>query len=151
MLYVGKVEGRGSVKMNSQIGAPVQLHTAAIAKVILAYAPDSRCDAAIAHLNFQRFTPSTIVTPATYRRELEKVRSQGWAVDDGEFEDYLNCIAVPIRDHRDVVRAGLSMTALRAIESLDGLMLNLPRLEEAAGQISLELGWDGKAGTDNDE
>jgi len=151
VVYVDKVEGRGAVRMNSRVAAPVQIHTAAVAKAILAYSASDVVDSVLADLTFQRFTGTTLTTQASFRRELDAVRAQGWAVDDGEFEDYISCIAVPIRDHSGSVRAGISVTALRAIEPLEQLKLNIPRLTETAREISSELGWDGKKGLADDE
>ena len=148
VVYVDKVEGHGAVRMMSRIGAAAQLHTAGVAKVVIAFAPTELRETAIAAASYHKFTPTTITTPAALTRELDDIRAHGWAVDDGEFEEYINCIAVPIRNHTGAVVAGLSLTALRAIEPLDKLKLHIPRLADAATQISRELGWDGKKGVD---
>lgn len=142
IIYVDKVDGRGAVQMRSQIGAPVEMHTAAVAKVILAFVPPEVSEPLIARASFRRYTPKTLTSAALLSKELEAVHQRGWAVDDGELEDYINCVAVPIRGADGQVVAGLSLTALKAIEPLEDLKLNLPRLIEVAGKISLELGWD---------
>jgi len=98
IIYVDKVEGRGAVRMNSRVAAPVQIHTAAVAKAILAFSTPDVVDSVLADLTYQRFTSTTLTTQASFRRELDTVRARGWAVDDGEFEGYISCIAVPIRD-----------------------------------------------------
>jgi DNA-binding IclR family transcriptional regulator len=67
-------------------------------------------------------------------------------VDDGEFEEYVNCVAVPVHSADGTVRAGLSLTAVREIEPLETLKLNIPRLLAVAAEISTELGWDGQQG-----
>jgi DNA-binding IclR family transcriptional regulator len=146
VLYVDKVEGERAVRMASRIGAPVNLQTAAVAKVILAFAPDDIREAAINRISFQRFTPTTITTRPAFVRELDQIRARGWAVDDGEMEDFVSCVAVPIRDHNGQVRAGLSLTALTAIERLDQLKEHVDRLRHAADQISAGLGSTGPKG-----
>lgn len=148
VVYVDKVEGHGAVRMMSRVGAAAQLHTASVAKVVIAFAPTDLREAAIGAATYQKFTATTITSPAALTRELDEIRARGWAVDDGEYEDYINCVAVPIRNHSGAVVAGLSLTALRAIEPLDQLRLHIPRLTNAATQISRELGWDGKKGLD---
>lgn len=143
IIYVDKVDGQGAVRMLSRIGAPVELHTAAVAKVILAFLPPEVSEPLIARrASFRRFTPKTLTSAALLSKELEAVRQRGWAVDDGELEDYISCVAVPIRGADGQVVAGLSLTALKAIEPLEDLKLNLPRLTGVAAEISLELGWD---------
>jgi DNA-binding IclR family transcriptional regulator len=149
VVYVDKMEGHGAVRMKSRVGAVAQTHTASVAKVVLAFAPPELREAALASASFQKFTPTTITTPAALTREFDEIRERGWAVDDGEFEDYINCVAVPIRGHTGAVVAGLSLTALRAIEPLAELKQHIPRLTHAATQISRELGWDGHKGLDS--
>ncbi|PRY44707.1 IclR family transcriptional regulator [Umezawaea tangerina] len=146
IVYVDKVEGRGAVRMASRIGAPVQVHTAGVAKAILAGLPPDRCEAVLASATFERFTDSTITGRAEFAAELAKVRKQGYAVDDGEYESYLACVAVPVRDGGGAIRAGVSITALCAIERLEKLRRHLPRLWTVASEISQELGWTGPAG-----
>jgi DNA-binding IclR family transcriptional regulator len=146
VIYVDKVEGHGAVRMKSRIGAPVVLHTAAVAKAILAFAPTDVLALATRDLTYQRFTASTLTSPGALAQELQEVRRRGWSVDDCEFEDYINCVAVPIRDHNGAVRFGMSLTALRAIEPLDRLKLQVPKLQAAADEISRALGWDGQKG-----
>ncbi len=148
VVYVDKVEGHGAVRMMSRVGAAAQLHTASVAKVVIAFAPSDLREAAVAAASYQKFTATTITSPAALSRELDEITTRGWAVDDGEFEDYINCVAVPIRNHSGAVVAGMSLTALRAIEPLDRLRLHIPRLTDAASQISRELGWDGKKGVE---
>jgi len=146
IVYVDKVEGHGAVRIASRIGAPVPIHTAGVAKAILAGLPAERRDAILATASFERFTASTITRPGDFTEELARVRKQGYAVDDGEYESYLACIAVPVRDHTGAVRAGVSITALSAIEPLERLRRHLPLLWTAASEISQDLGWDGATG-----
>jgi len=146
IVYIDKVEGHGAVRMASRIGAPVPVHTAGVAKTILAGLPADRRDAILATASFERFTASTITVPGDFTDELARVRKQGYAVDDGEYESYLACIAVPVRDHTGAVQAGVSITALCAIEPLDRLRRHLPLLWSVASEISEDLGWDGATG-----
>jgi IclR family acetate operon transcriptional repressor len=43
--------------------------------------------------------------------ELMRVRAQGFAIDDEEFEEGLRCVGAPVFDHRGHVVASLSMAA----------------------------------------
>lgn len=142
--YVDKLEGRGPVAMGSRVGNVVELHTAGVAKAILAF-----CDEAVRRrleraITYERFTPTTIVTPERMTEELQVTRARGWAEDDGEKEDYINCIAVPIFDNRGKVCAGVSVTALKAVAPLPELRRIVPAVSDVAARISRELGWDGR-------
>ena len=63
---------------------------------------------------------------------------RGWAEDNGEFEDFVNCVAVPIRSSAGVVGA-LSLTAIRMKHDLEALRLRIPLLQRTATQIAREL------------
>ncbi|MBO3088260.1 IclR family transcriptional regulator [Cellulomonas dongxiuzhuiae] len=139
--YVDKIDGRGPVSMGSRVGATVDLHTAGVAKAILASVDDATRRRLERHITFQRYTSTTIVTPERLGEELAVTRARGWAEDDGEKEDYINCVALPIFDGRGQVCASMSITALRAVASLDDLRRLVPAFRQVSESISRELGW----------
>ena len=141
VVYVDKVEPTDSPRILSQIGRPVPLHTASAAKAILAHLPAGRLDLLLDDWVFTRYSPSTITTREAFLADLDAARERGYAVDDGEYEDYVNCIAVAVRDATGDVVASISVTALRAIRDLASLVADLPRLRQAATDMSRDLGW----------
>ncbi|MGV8966646.1 MAG: IclR family transcriptional regulator [Cellulomonas sp.] len=142
IVYLDKIEGLGAVKMASRIGGRALIHTAGVSKAILAFAPIDVRAAAVAGCNFERYTPTTITTPAAFAAELETIADRGWAIDNGEAEDYINCVAVPIFGNDGSVVAGLSVTALTAIAPFGTLEARIDRVLEAGAAISADLGWD---------
>lgn len=142
IVYADKVEPLGTVRLYSQIGRPVTLHTSGVAKAILACLDRNAARELLAHCDFARYTETTITSLAEYERVLDETRERGWASDDGEFEDFVNCLAVPIREAGGAVTGAVSVTALKAKADLASLEANvLPDLLEEAGMISEELGW----------
>lgn len=144
IVYVDKVEGTGTVAMGSRIGLTAEGHTAGVAKVILAHLPEDERRTYVDRLELTRYTPTTITTPDALHRELDLIRERGWAEDDGEKEDYINCVALPIRDAHGDVRLGMSVTALRAKAPLADLRERLPEFRRVADTISSHLGWRGE-------
>lgn len=143
IVYVDKIDGRGSVAMGSRIGLPAQIHTAAVAKIITAYQPPAERDKIIAAATYEKYTPTTITAPARLLQEIEASKSRGWAEDNGEHEDYINCVALPIFDARGKVTHGMSVTALRAAAPLQELRRCIPEFRKTAYKISQNLGWRG--------
>lgn len=141
IVYVDKIEPTNSVRMRSQIGDTVCLHTAGVSKAILAFQSDERLDEMLADYVFERATETTITSRSAFVAELAQVRERGWATDDGELEDYVNCIAAPVRGSDGVVVAAVSVTALRARADLAALRTFLPDLIDTTESISRELGW----------
>ena len=142
IVYVDKIDQIGGFGHYSQIGKPVRLHTAAVGKAILSQQSEDVISAMILRCDFERFTESTISTPEALRSELQVARARGWAIDDGEMEVYLNCIAAPIRQSSGVAVAAVSVTALKAKADLARLESEvLPQLLLTTAAISKELGW----------
>jgi len=143
VVYVDKIDGRGTVAMGSRIGLPAQTHTAAVAKVILAYQDDKTRARIMERAPFTRFTPTTITDAAALEADLALTRKRGWAEDDGEHEDFINCLALPVFDARGRVTHAISITALRAVAPLAELRAHIDEFRQAAHQISKSLGWGG--------
>jgi IclR family acetate operon transcriptional repressor len=55
-------------------------------------------------------TPATITAPDGFLAELVRVRAQGYAVDDGEEEVGVRCLAVAVRDLGGQVLAAASVS-----------------------------------------
>lgn len=139
IVYVDKVEDSSGVRMYSRIGNAVLPYCSGVGKAILADLDTSARDGVLDGVVWKKFTEKTLTTRAELDAELEQVARQGWAVDDREFEDFVNCIAVPIRSSVGVVGA-LSLTAIRMVADLRRLRSHLPLMQQTAEQISRDLG-----------
>jgi DNA-binding IclR family transcriptional regulator len=139
--YIDKVEGRDRVRMYSRIGKQVATHASGIGKAILAFVEEPLQSEVIAGLELTRHTKTTITSPERFREELDLIRTRGWATDDGEFEDYIACVAAPVRGSDGRVRAGVSITTLQALASVTQLERLVPDLLKTADSISAECGW----------
>ena len=104
VLYIDQVESPASLRVNAEVGFLAPLHCTALGKVLLAFARIPLPD----HL--ERFTNATLVTKEALRRELEKVREQGYAVDDEEFDIGVRCVAAPVFDFRNKVIGSIGIS-----------------------------------------
>lgn len=139
VVYVDKVEDDSGVRMYSRVGAPVRLHCSGVGKAILASLRGQSRKRLLSRVTLEKYTSKTITDRDELEAELEVIADQGWAADDGEFEDFVNCVAVPITSSAGVVGA-LSVTAIRMVNTLDDLKEFLPLMKRVAGQISRTLG-----------
>ena len=104
---VAKRESEGAVRVVQEVGARRPIYCTAVGKTLAAWLPDQELDGIIARTVFARLTPRTITTPAAFRRELGRIRTSGFAVDNEEHIAGIRCIATPVRDHSGDVRASL--------------------------------------------
>jgi DNA-binding IclR family transcriptional regulator len=140
VMYVDKVEGRDSVRMYSRVGKTVRPHCTGVGKAILSQLPVARRDALLADTDWTAFTPQTITSRAALDEQLDLIRSQGWGVDDGEFEDFVNCIAAPITNSSGSIVGALSLTSIKVVATLDDLKVHLDDIRATAHNISRQLG-----------
>ena len=98
IVYVDKAEDESGVRMYSRIGKAVIPYCSAVGKAILANLDAAGRDAVLDGVTWERHTEHTITTASSSTVSSPLVAERGWAVDDREFEPFVNCIAVPIRE-----------------------------------------------------
>jgi DNA-binding IclR family transcriptional regulator len=94
-----------------------------------------------ASIDYVKLTGNTITRPEVYLIELARVAERGFAIDNAEHEDFIHCIAAPIRGTRGEVLAAMSLSVPQVILDLDGLLELVPDLLSAAEKASAECGW----------
>lgn len=137
--YIDKVESPEGIRLYSRIGRPVRLNCTGVGKAILAHLSHEERSALLATTDWTRYTATTL-GPKELEKELDLIAERGWAVDDGEFEDFINCIATPIISSSGHVLGAVSITSLKAISDLTALKEHLEDLQETAADISSALG-----------
>jgi IclR family acetate operon transcriptional repressor len=98
VVYRSKMEPpAGAIRLTSTIGGRNPAHATAVGKLLLAFAlaDDDAVRAWVSAHPLARRTDRTLTTAAELSAELTRIRAQGYAVDDQENEDGINCIAVP--------------------------------------------------------
>lgn len=91
-----QIPSRHPFKYVVDLGSRAPTQCCAPGKAMLAFLPERDQSDVIASLHFQEFTKNSILDPAALRAELKKVRSQGYAIDEGEHFEGIHCIAAPL-------------------------------------------------------
>jgi DNA-binding IclR family transcriptional regulator len=113
--YVDKVSTPTAFPAYTRVGSKLEAYCSGLGKVLLAALPPDRLENFILDGDLVALTPQTITDRTQLRAELEKVRLQGYAVDDREYQADMRWVAVPICDSEGRVMAALSVTG-RATE-----------------------------------
>ncbi|MEP7456536.1 IclR family transcriptional regulator [Phyllobacterium sp. SB3] len=108
-VLVFRAKGSQRVAVDFQIGDRSALHCTSIGKVLLAY-QDIRATEAIIAGGLWKVAPRTITDPDELRRELARVRAQGYAYDDLEFAPDMRCVAVPVFESGGNVPGGIAIS-----------------------------------------
>ena len=93
---IGQIESRHAMRALTGIGGRVQMHTSAAGKVMLAHMDPARRDLLLKQIELSRITDKSIVDSRILLASLEKVRGQGFAIDDEEHALGLRCVSAPI-------------------------------------------------------
>lgn len=136
-VMIWKEEGTQILRFNSEIGSRNDCHCAGVGKCLLAFGEN--IDLSVyERYPMVHYTTKTIATMSDLKKELERVRSQGYAVDDEEREYGLICVATPI------LRKGIAVAAMSVSGPAErirqlGIETISYRLREVCGQISEKL------------
>lgn len=138
-VLIHRVKGSQLVNVDFQIGDRSPLHCTSIGKVLLAYQEPSMIDSII-NAGLPPFASNTITDPEAFRKELSKIRLEGYGLDDHEFADNMRCIAVPVFENGGVVRSGISISGPDSRLTVEKLHELKGPLVEASSTLSRQLG-----------
>src|SRR5262249_33196645 len=111
-MYIEKFESSGFVKMNTWIGRRMDLHSTAVGKVLAANLPKEQVDSIFRGKELTRYTPDTINQHGKLMKELERVKAQGYGIDDEENSTGVRCVAVPVWNAEGGVEAAVGVTSI---------------------------------------
>jgi DNA-binding IclR family transcriptional regulator len=112
IVYVERTSsGRALMRVVNIVGARAPLHITAVGKLFLLEdgAEGLRGYAQRTHL--PQFTRNTLTSVGALEKELERIRRNGYAVDNEEAELGVRCIGAGVLDDSGAIVAGLSVSA----------------------------------------
>jgi len=95
-LYVAQVAGRHSMRMFTQVGRRVPLHSTGVGKALLCQLPDQEVRNILSVAGMPAATDRTHTDPEALIRELAAGHAQDYVSEDGEQELGVSCVAVPV-------------------------------------------------------
>lgn len=145
IVYVDKVETRGTVRMASRIGNRLPMRNTASGKAMVAFGEPDLLARVLA-------TPATATTEHSiteddrWRQEIGRTRERGYGIDDRENEPDIRCVAAPVLDHANQVVGAMSISGLAsgfrasAVRALgDGVVRTALEISVALGSSSAQL------------
>ncbi len=142
-VYVEKVEAPGFIKMNTWIGRRMEVHSTAVGKALLAYLDPKQRDAILHRRGLKKLTTHTITTLARLLQELERVRQQGYSVDDEENSLGARCVGAPIFNSAGQIEAAIASTGTTNDVPHEAVPHIADMVKEAARRISHQIGYRG--------
>ncbi|MFC3542812.1 MULTISPECIES: IclR family transcriptional regulator [Nonomuraea] len=119
IVYVAQVPSPRRLRMFAEVGRRVLPHSTAVGKVLLAWRAAHDAVTLLERTGMPRRTPNTITATGPMLAEFDVVRDRGYALDLGEEELGVHCLAVPVRDGDRVVAAMSVSGPAERIDALD--------------------------------
>ncbi|KHL19299.1 DNA-binding IclR family transcriptional regulator [Mumia flava] len=141
LVYVDKVESAKSVRLVSRIGSQVPMHCTSMGKALMALMPPEQRDALLAG-DLDRPTERTRVG-ADLLAELDRVRAQGFALDDEENEDGVRCIGLAVVNAAGDPVGAFSVSAPAGRFSVEDCHRLAPKAMAIAARITDRIGYTG--------
>ncbi|MFO7951484.1 MAG: IclR family transcriptional regulator [Bacillota bacterium] len=144
IVYIDQVESQNYiiVKMFARVGNRGPVHCTASGKAQLAFLSEERLEQVLSEITFEKYTNETILTPEALRKELERVKRDGFALDWGEMEEFVRCIATPIFNYEGKAVASIGISGPSNRITSHYVKSELEELvKEIAGKVSAKLGY----------
>jgi IclR family acetate operon transcriptional repressor len=138
VVYVGQVmASRNSMRMFTEVGRRVLPHSTGVGKAIMATMDPSVVNAILARTGMPARTEHTLTDPAAFAAELGRTRERGYALDEGEQEIGVRCVAVAVLDTPQPLALSVSGPLPRMTD--DFVERATGPLHAAAAAISAEM------------
>jgi len=95
-VYVAQVPSPHSMRMFTEVGRRVHMHSTGVGKALLMQLSDEALLALLKRTGMPASNENTHTTPDPLMKDIGLSRSRGYAVDEGEQEIGVRCFAVPV-------------------------------------------------------
>jgi IclR family acetate operon transcriptional repressor len=143
VVYTAQVPGRHSMRMFTEVGRRAGVHCTAIGKAMLATMPAEQADEILRRSGLPSQTQHTITALRPMEKELERIRLQGYAIDNEEQEIGVRCVAVTLPGEPARAAISISGPSTRMTDAL--ISTAVPLLTETAVALADELDLAGAA------
>jgi DNA-binding IclR family transcriptional regulator len=132
-VYVAQVPSPQSMRMFTEVGRSVMLHSTGVGKAILGMLSDAEVSAVMARTGMPSRTEHTLTAVQPLLEALATVREVGYAIDDAEQELGVRCVAVPI--HGLPFKAALSVSGPNSRITLEQIPVMAPVMQATARSL----------------
>jgi IclR family transcriptional regulator, KDG regulon repressor len=140
VVVIARTSGSGAFQLTDRVGVVRPAHCTALGKIILASLRPDQLKRFLERVELKPSTGKSITDPAVLLREITEIRRSAIAIDDGEYNAEVRCIAVPVYHFTgDVIGAlGISGPIWRMSDQV--LKSRAKLVQAAAARLSAEFG-----------
>jgi len=140
-ISIERFETPQPVGLDARLGRVMPLHCTGVGKTLLAYQSEEFINQIAHSPGLTRMTAHTLTSVPQLRKELERNREQGYAIDQEEVVEGLRCVSGPVFNHTGQTIAAFSVSgpAMRMTPTRISEIAQMVR--ETSQQISYRLGY----------
>ncbi|MDQ0033100.1 DNA-binding IclR family transcriptional regulator [Variovorax boronicumulans] len=137
VVYLDRVETAAPLRFYLHPGSRVPVHCSASGKIFLSQMSAAQRRRLLSNAPLETYTPKTLTDPEALEKEVQRVRKDGFAIDNEEFLPGLLCIAALVPSG-DEAPSNLCIAVQAPIMRLDAAKAKtlLPALQRAALTLS---------------
>lgn len=140
IVVIAKTPGGGAFQLTDRVGVVRPAYCTALGKILLAALEPAAFAHYLTTAILSAHSPKTIIDPEFLRDEIARVRDNGIAFDDGEFNAELRCLAAPVRDFTGTVIGAIGISGPHWRLSLPLIERLGQAVKAAASDLSAAIG-----------
>jgi IclR family acetate operon transcriptional repressor len=109
-VYLSQVPSPHRLRTFAEVGHRIPLHSTGVGKALLANLSDTQVDNILARTGLPARSVRTITDVEAMRHELAQIRERGVAIDDGEEDIGVRCLAMSVVDAHGSLPAAVSVS-----------------------------------------
>lgn len=147
VITLDQVESREGLRIVSDIGSRLPVFCTSQGKVFLAHMSRAGAENLLRSQSLTQFTPHTITDIPSLLREVEVCRTQGYAIENGEYKIGLRSISAPIYNVGREVQYTVGIIGMLRSTHSDEFRAAVQRVCATATMISAALGYRNQEGS----
>jgi IclR family acetate operon transcriptional repressor len=140
VIFLAQVESREIMRAITRVGGATPMVNSGIGKALLSTYTAEDVAAIVASYGMHKLTANSLTRASDLRTNLAAIRTQGYSVDDEEFQQGLRCIAAPVYNQQGEAFCAISVSGLVQRLSAERVPVVGKLVAETARALTTALG-----------
>lgn len=140
-IYISKYQPKKPILMSTYIGLRKPLYCTAVGQAIMSQLSEDEIKTIWNTSDIKKYTKNTITDYDMLLKKIEKIKKDGYALDNQEVEDGIRCIGTVLKNYKNEVCGAVSVSGAIISFTDDKIDSFSNMLIECTTKISKELGY----------
>lgn len=140
-IFIEQAQGHHTFRFVLSPGKSFELHCSAPGKAIMAFLPNTMRNQYLSYMTYMRFNERTISCEEIFLQELDKVRQNGYAMDNEEELTGVICVGAPVFNYNGYPCGAIWISGPKDRLTPEVVLSSAQQIKKIAKVISSELGY----------